>query len=100
MSNKFRETSPSRTCTKTYANLVYSCSYVNILKSNDEGEYIDPCDTDFNLHFERDNIGNILPLASSKQGNYMYKELKLFMKRYQIIWMLDSLYRKMKELKV
>jgi hypothetical protein len=82
-----------------YTNLVYTCSYVNIIKSNDEGDYIDPCDTDFNLHFSRDNIGNIVPLPNSKAGNYMYKHLKLYMLRYQIIWMLDNLYQKMGKLK-
>lgn len=82
-----------------YQNLVYCCSYVNILKSNDEISYIDPCNVDFNLHFKRDNIGNILPIAKSKEAKYMYKKLKLFMKRYQIIWTLDNIFRKMKLLK-
>jgi len=92
---------PAKPNLKTdYSNLVYSCSYVNILKSNDEGDYIDPCDIDFNLHFERDKSGNILPLATSKEANYMYKKLKLYMKRYQIIWMLDNLLEKMGKVKL
>ncbi len=82
-----------------YSNLVYACSYVNIIKSNDEGAYIDPCDIDFNKHFTRDNSGNIIPNPKSKPANYMYGKLKLFMRRYQIIWMLDSIYLKMKALK-
>ncbi len=91
---------PAKPNLKTdYSNLVYCCSYVNILKSNDEGDYIDPCDTDFNLHFTRDTIGNILPVPKSVEGNYMYKKLKLYMKRYQIIWTLESIFNKMKLLK-
>ena len=78
-----------------YANLVYCCSYINIVKSNDEGDYIDPCNADFNLHFIRDRRGSILPKPGSIPGNYMYKSLKLFMLRYQIIWVVDRLFRKM-----
>jgi hypothetical protein len=82
----------------SYANLVYACSYINILKSDDLGPYLDPCDVDFNEHFERDAIGNIIPRSGSTQAVYMYKALKLFMRRYQIIWTLDRLHFKMKEL--
>lgn len=60
-----------------YGNLVYCCSYINIQKSNDIGHYIDPCNTDYNQHFERDNIGTILPKKGSIEANYMYKKLKL-----------------------
>ena len=83
-----------------YQNLVYCCSYVNILKSNYEGDYLDPCNTDFNEHFYRDVVGNILPKDGSLQGEYMYKKLKLFMKRYQTIWMLELLFDKMEKLQV
>lgn len=83
-----------------YSNLVYCCSYVNISKSDDEGDYLDPCDVDFNIHFERDNIGNILPKKTSKEANYMFTKLKLFLSRYQIIWMLDSLILKMEQLEI
>lgn len=90
---------PDRPALKTsYANLVYSSSYINILKSDDVGPYLDPCDTDFNDHFERDAIGNIIPKPTSTQAVYMYKKLKLYMRRYQIIWMLDRIHLKMKEL--
>ncbi len=82
-----------------YQNLIYCCSYVNILKSNDEGDYIDPCNEDFNNHFSRDDLGNILPNPESVQANYMYKKLRLYMKRYQIIWMLDNFFTKLSLLK-
>lgn len=74
-----------------YSNLVYSCSYVNRAKSNDIGDYIDPCETDYNQHFYRDCFGNILPKESSEPAKYMYRKLKLYLKRYGIIWMLEHL---------
>lgn len=77
-----------------YSNLVYSCSYVNILKSNDKGLYLDPCNVDFNEHFERDFNGKILPRKSSRAAKYMYSKLKLYLIRYQIIWILDELKNK------
>jgi len=82
----------------SYANLVYACSYVNILKSNDEGDYLDPCNVDFNLHFSRSVDGSIIPLQTSKEALYMFTKLKLYMKRYQIIWMLEKIYRQMDHL--
>jgi hypothetical protein len=78
---------------------VYCCSYVNILKSDDEGDYLDPCDVDFNTHFERDENGTILPMASSAQAIYMHKKLKLYLRRYQIIWKLDAIVSRMGKLK-
>jgi hypothetical protein len=72
-----------------YSNLVYCCSYVNVLKSDDEGTYLDPCDKDYNQHFQRENNGKIIPLTDS--AKYMYKKLKLYLERYRIIWMLDQL---------
>lgn len=78
----------------SYSNLVYCCSYVNILKSDDENEYLDPCNVNYNEHFERDNDGNIFAKKESARAVYMYKTLKMFLKRYQIIWMLDKLIEK------
>lgn len=78
----------------TYSNLVYSCSYVNRAKSNSTGEFLDPCDTDYNLHFYRNSFGNIFPREESEAGRFMYKKLKLYLKRYGIIWMLDQLMQK------
>jgi hypothetical protein len=81
-----------------YSNLVYCCSYVNILKSNDEGHYIDPCDVDFNDHFERAKDGSILPKDSSIEAKYMHNKLSLGLSRYSLIWKLDSIYYKLIEL--
>jgi uncharacterized protein (TIGR02646 family) len=75
-----------------YGNLVYCCSYVNILKSDDEGEYLDPCDIDFNQHFERDDDGSIIPKSDSKEAKYMFSKLQLNLSRYKFIWKLDVLW--------
>jgi hypothetical protein len=83
----------------TYSNLVYCCSYVNILKSNEEGDYIDPCDTDFNEHFERKDDGSIMPKKKSKPANYMFSKLQLGLARYRLIWKLDEMLEKLAELK-
>lgn len=74
-----------------YSNLVYSCSYVNILKSDDEGDYIDPCDVDFNNHFTRASDGTITPMKTSKEANYMHSKLQLGLSRYSLIWKLDEI---------
>lgn len=74
-----------------YSNLVYSCSYVNRSKSDDTGNYIDPCDENYNEHFYRDELGNIYPVENSETAKYMYRKLKLYLKRYSIIWMLEQL---------
>ena len=91
---------PSKPNLKTdYSNLVYCCSYVNILKSDDETAYLDPCNVDYNDHFSRDTLGNIKPNKSSVQAMYMYDRLKLYLKRYQVIWMLENIFIKMELIK-
>jgi hypothetical protein len=82
----------------TYSNLVYCCSYVNILKSDDDEEYLDPCDTNYNEHFGRDAEGNIYPKKESDKAQYMFRKLKMYLKRYQIIWLLDELTQRIDEL--
>lgn len=81
-----------------YQNLVYCCSYVNIAKSNDEGNYMDPCKENFNKHFTRNELGAIQAISTSAKATYMYAKLKLYLKRYQIIWMLDQLDDRMSKL--
>ena len=50
-----------------YGNLVYCCSYVNNAKSDDDNpNYLDPCNVDFNLHFERDDMGFIKAITHPK----------------------------------
>jgi uncharacterized protein (TIGR02646 family) len=80
----------------TYVNLVYSCPYCNIAKSNKwigddftiphngtEG-FVDPCSDDYDTHLERDAEGIIR--HKSPVGEYMIKQLKLHLMRHQYIW--------------
>jgi uncharacterized protein (TIGR02646 family) len=85
--------------TNNYSNLVYCCSHVNLAKSADDVDYIDPCLEDYNDHFYRDIGGNIHPNEDSERAKYMHKRLKLYLKRYSAIWVLDQLYQKMKLIK-
>lgn len=82
-----------------YSNLIYCCSYVNRAKSDDEGNYLDPCDEDYNKHFYRNGQGEIIPVPTSDKAIYMYTRLKLYLKRYSIIWMLEQLEQKMETLR-
>ena len=82
-----------------YSNLVYSCSYVNIAKSDDDYDYLDPCDDDLNDHFYRTISGEIFPFDHSDRAKYMYTKLKLYLKRYSVIYMLDEIRNKMSEIK-
>ena len=66
---------------------------------DDIGIYIDPCDVDYNAHFYRDELGNIYPVENSDSAKYMYRKLKLYLKRYSIIWMLEQLEIKKEKLR-
>ena len=92
-----------------YDNLLYSCPYCNISKSNkwigkDEFENIvgnngfaDPCTDDYNKHLGRDEDGSIIYIT--EVGKYMYFELKLYLKRHQLIHNLEKIRIKKKELR-
>lgn len=84
-----------------YDNLIYSCSYCNLAKSDDwisdspdvsvlnnEG-YIDPCSASYDEQFSRDSNGNICP--ETEIGRYMYENMNLFLKRHSLIWSLERL---------
>lgn len=96
----FKPFSKNPTLETDYDNLVYCCSYVNILKSDDEGDYIDPCKIDFNNHFERMDDGTITAKATSKEAQYMIIKLQLGLARYRIIWKLDEILDRLNKLKV
>lgn len=82
-----------------YGNLVYTCSYVNILKSDDsEINYLDPCEEDYNNHFYRNKSGEIFPRETSRKAKYMHSRLKLYLARYSIIWMLEKISDRMDRL--
>lgn len=93
----------------TYDNLLYSCPYCNISKSNkwigkDEHEnivkdqgFVDPCSDEYNRHLGRNQDGSIAYITDV--GKYMYIELKLYLKRHQLIHNLEKVRIKKKQLK-
>jgi len=86
---------------KEYWNLIYSCRYCNNSKrakwptkdrniENDGKEgFVSPYSKDYDLLFERDEDGKIIPL--SELANWMHKNLHLGLKRHSIIWQLENL---------
>lgn len=92
-----------------YYNLVYASCYVNRCKKDDwHGDettselngkgYLDPCLVDYNEHFYRKGDGSIIPMDNSPVAKYMFKRLKLFLKRYSIFWMLEQFDNKLDEI--
>ena len=94
----------------TYDNLLYSCRFCNGSKSDDwpsdsasesivgECGYIDPCTKEYDIHLDRDeNTGQIY--YKTELGKYMYNHLKLYLKRHSIIYMVEKLNDKRKDLK-
>jgi len=92
-----------------YNNLVYSCPYCNTHKGSDwptndehlhnngkEG-YIDVCLPQYDAQFYRKPGGEILP--NTALGEYMYRKLKLFLKRHAVLWNLGRLYNQVLEIK-
>ncbi|HHP1041284.1 HNH endonuclease [Bacillus sp. JKS001846] len=85
----------------TYDNLLYSCPYCNISKSNkwigsspkeniigNKG-FIDPCTDEYYKHLERNMEGKII--YKTLLGKYMYEELKLYLKRHKIFYNLEKI---------
>lgn len=84
-----------------YSNLVYACKSCNNSKSNkwptnDENlhnendiGFIDPCDDNYNLQFDRLNNGQIKAITSL--GTWMFTELKLYKPQHEFIWNLEEL---------
>ncbi|MCX0359272.1 HNH endonuclease [Clostridium perfringens] len=93
----------------TYDNLLYSCPYCNISKSNKwvgntENEniignkgFIDPCTDEYYDCLHRDENGNIT--YSNQIGEFMYNELSLYLKRHKILYNLEKVRVKKKLLK-
>lgn len=91
-----------KTMTETdYSNLVYACRSCNNAKrakwptknekihnQNDIG-FIDPCDDNYNNHFNRLNSGRILPTTSL--GGWIYNSLKFYKPQHEIIWNIELL---------
>lgn len=84
-----------------YGNLVYSCPYCNISKSNkwvgssaeewvvDNIGFIDPCAKEYSNHLGRKNDGSIY--YKTQIGQYIYQELRLYLERHKIIYQLSEL---------
>lgn len=75
----------------SYNNLVYSCSYVNIKKSDKIEVNIDPCDIDWNDHFYRNKFGEICPELNSKDAVSLHASLCLYLDRYRFVWQIQKL---------
>lgn len=83
-----------------YNNLVYSCPFCNLSKSDTwltANGFIDPCDIQYDTHLSRNSKGQIVPLTLS--GENMYKHLKLYLIRHELIWMIEKLCKQKEELK-
>ena len=75
-----------------YSNLIYSCSFCNRAKSNkwkDKEGFIDPCDEEYDNHLERNNRGQIK--CKSEQGRYIHTNLNLYLKRHELLWIIEEL---------
>jgi hypothetical protein len=91
-----------------YTNLVYACPQVNRAKGNDwpsedpdvsivgERGYFDPC-SNFNDYFERTDSGAIVP-KDNPVAAYMWKRLKLYLKRYELYWRIEQIIIRLREL--
>ncbi|WML42642.1 HNH endonuclease signature motif containing protein [Neobacillus sp. PS3-40] len=86
-----------------YSNLVYSCPSCNGSKSdkwpsehpdipflNEEG-FINPCSELYDSLFYRDEKGAIYPKEKLKTAAYIFKELKLYLRKHQTVWKIEEL---------
>jgi len=92
----------------TYANLVYTCRYCNNAKSNtfptkDENThndgvngFTDPCHADYDKQFERER-GKII--AKTPLGEYMWREMKLYLLSHELIYNLTRIDKCIRELR-
>ena len=77
---------------ESYSNLVYSCPYCNGVKSNkwkDTNGFVDPCENEYDNHLKRNDIGEII--YETDQGQYIYLNLNLGLKRHELLWCIDKL---------
>lgn len=82
-----------------YSNLVYSCPFCNLSKSDtwlEEDGFIDPCDDSYDDHLRRMKDGKIEP--KSPNGINMFKHLKLYLVRHELIWIIEKLLIQKEEL--
>ncbi|VVH65429.1 hypothetical protein BSPLISOX_191 [uncultured Gammaproteobacteria bacterium] len=78
-----------------YKNLVYSCPYCNRAKSNKwkaKNGFIDPCSQEYDENLQRDDKGEIQSIT--ERGEYIFQNLRLYLKRHKLIWALAILEKK------
>jgi len=95
-----------------FSNLFYSCPYCNRAKSNkwitndplisfnDNKGFVNPCTDEYDNHLARNDYGSII--YKTDLGRYMYVELKLYLKRHQVNFLLDKIIKQrhiLKEMK-
>lgn len=95
-----------------FSNLFYSCPYCNRAKSNkwitndpnvsfkDGQGFVNPCTDEYDNHLDRNDFGAIY--YKTDLGKYMYIELKLYLKRHQVNYLLDKIIKQrhiLKEMK-
>lgn len=92
-----------------YENLLYACPYCNKSKSKywvsddpdisvigDQG-VVNPCDKAYDRHLGRLETGCIYP--KTPLGEFMYRRLKLYLRRHELFFSIERLKNKIKELK-
>jgi uncharacterized protein (TIGR02646 family) len=79
-----------------YKNLVYTCRFCNVSKSDhwvgDDPEvpnngtegFVDPCSDDYDVHLGRDAGGRIV--AKTALGSYIIRRLNLHLIRHELLW--------------
>ena len=75
-----------------YSNLIYSCPYCNVKKSNtwkDIDGFIDPCEAEYDNHICRNNKGKID--YKTDQGKFIFDNLNLGLKRHELLWCIEKL---------
>ena len=92
----------------SYSNLVYACFFCNNAKRNDfptndpnihhddEKGYVDPCSSEYTTLFRRNKKGEITPIT--KVGTYIYRHLKFYLKRHEILWKIEQVHFLLDEL--
>lgn len=94
---------------KEYWNLIYSCRYCNNskrakwptndrnLENNGKEGFVSPYSEEYDLLFERDVEGKIIPQSDLAQ--WIHKNLNLGLKRHSIIWQLENLRSNVKKIR-
>ena len=92
-----------------YENLLYVCPYCNQAKSDkwpstspdenivgDEG-FANPCFSEYDDHLSRCSDGSIA--SKSSLGDYMVRNLKLYLKRHQVFYKIEQIEQKRETIK-